>query len=196
MSIMAHRVKVLDWSTFRMNLSVTQPYNADFEGDEMNLHVPQSLTAKAEAMENMMSHKNIVSAQSNRPVMGIVQDSLLGAAILTRRDTFLNKEQFMNLLFWIDEWDGVMPVPAITKPDPTKRGKFTPLWTGKQVMSMFLPNINSKTRSTQHPKDGEKWPQHIAPMVCTALDHTHCFLLLLCLVYTGCFFFLKDTIFC
>lgn len=41
MSIMGHRVKVLDWSTFRMNLSVTSPYNADFDGDEMNLHVPQ-----------------------------------------------------------------------------------------------------------------------------------------------------------
>lgn len=46
MSIMCHRVKVLDWSTFRLNLAVTSPYNADFDGDEMNLHVPQSLTAR------------------------------------------------------------------------------------------------------------------------------------------------------
>ena len=47
MSIMGHRVKVLDWSTFRMNLSVTSPYNADFDGDEMNLHVPQVCSSEA-----------------------------------------------------------------------------------------------------------------------------------------------------
>lgn len=88
MSIMAHRAKVLDWSTFRLNLSVTSPYNADFDGDEMNLHAPQTLLAKAEAVEMMMVHKLIVSPQSNKPVMGIVQDSLLGSAKMTRRGTF------------------------------------------------------------------------------------------------------------
>ena len=41
MSIMGHRVRVLDYSTFRLNLSCTTPYNADFDGDEMNIHVPQ-----------------------------------------------------------------------------------------------------------------------------------------------------------
>lgn len=53
-SIMGHRVKVLDWSTFRLNLSVTTPYNADFDGDEMNLHLPQTLNARAEAEQLMM----------------------------------------------------------------------------------------------------------------------------------------------
>jgi len=52
---MGHRVKVLDWSTFRLNLSCTSPYNADFDGDEMNLHVPQFLPARAEAEELMLS---------------------------------------------------------------------------------------------------------------------------------------------
>ena len=78
MSIMGHRVKVLDYSTFRLNLSCTSPYNADFDGDEMNLHVPQSMTARAEVMQMMMVPRVIVSGQSNKPVMGIVQDSLLG----------------------------------------------------------------------------------------------------------------------
>jgi len=40
MSIMGHRIKILPYSTFRLNLSVTKPYNADFDGDEMNMHVP------------------------------------------------------------------------------------------------------------------------------------------------------------
>ena len=92
MSIMGHRVRVLPWSTFRLNLSVTTPYNADFDGDEMNMHVPQSLTARAEAETMMMVNKVIVSPQSNRPVMGIVQDALLSASLMTRRDVFIGKE--------------------------------------------------------------------------------------------------------
>ena len=56
---------------------MTSPYNADFDGDEMNLHVPQTHQARAEVNELMMVHKNIVSAQSNRPVMGIIQDTLM-----------------------------------------------------------------------------------------------------------------------
>ena len=45
MSMMAHRVKVMKGNTFRLNVSVTPPYNADFDGDEMNMHVPQSINA-------------------------------------------------------------------------------------------------------------------------------------------------------
>jgi DNA-directed RNA polymerase II subunit RPB1 len=63
MSIMGHRAKILDWSTFRLNLSVTTPYNADFDGDEMNLHVPQSITARADAQELMMVPRNIITPQ-------------------------------------------------------------------------------------------------------------------------------------
>ena len=53
MSIMGHRVKVLPFSTFRLNLSVSTPYNADFDGDEMNIHVPQSYESMAETKEIM-----------------------------------------------------------------------------------------------------------------------------------------------
>lgn len=66
-------VQVLDFSTFRLNLSVTTPYNADFDGDEMNLHLPQTLTARAEAEQICLVPRNIVSPQANQPVMGIVQ---------------------------------------------------------------------------------------------------------------------------
>jgi DNA-directed RNA polymerase II subunit RPB1 len=47
MSIMGHRVRIMPYSTFRMNISVTPPYNADFDGDEMNMHLPQSLETRA-----------------------------------------------------------------------------------------------------------------------------------------------------
>lgn len=91
MSIMGHRIKIMPYSTFRLNLSVTSPYNADFDGDEMNMHVPQSFEARAEVLELMMVPKCIVSPQANKPVMGIVQDTLLGCRKITKRDTFIEK---------------------------------------------------------------------------------------------------------
>ncbi len=73
MSMMGHRVKVLPWSTFRMNLSDTSPYNADFDGDEMNLHVPQSMETRAEIMNIHLTPRQIITPQANKPCMGIVQ---------------------------------------------------------------------------------------------------------------------------
>lgn len=98
MSIMGHRIKIMPYSTFRLNLSVTSPYNADFDGDEMNMHVPQSFETRAEVLELMMVPKCIVSPQSNRPVMGIVQDTLLGCRKITKRDTLISKVRVRDAL--------------------------------------------------------------------------------------------------
>ena len=77
MSMMAHRVKVMKGNTFRLNVSVTPPYNADFDGDEMNMHVPQSLASMCELI-NIASVKNqIISPRENKPIITIVQDTLL-----------------------------------------------------------------------------------------------------------------------
>ncbi|KAK4764009.1 hypothetical protein SAY87_013447 [Trapa incisa] len=143
MSIMGHRIKIMPYSTFRLNLSVTSPYNADFDGDEMNMHVPQSSETRAEVMELMMVPRCIVSPQSNRPVMGIVQDSLLGCRKITKRDTFIEKDVFMNILMWWEDFDGYVPPPAILKPRP--------LWTGKQVFNLIIPKqINLMRTSAWH----------------------------------------------
>lgn len=99
MSIMGHRIRIMPYSTFRLNLSVTSPYNADFDGDEMNMHVPQSFETRAEVLELMMVPKCVVSPQSNRPVIGIVQDTLLGCRKVTKRDTFIEKVRFVMLFF-------------------------------------------------------------------------------------------------
>ncbi|KAJ9094550.1 DNA-directed RNA polymerase II subunit rpb1, partial [Naganishia cerealis] len=131
MSMMCHRVKVMPYSTFRLNLSVTSPYNADFDGDEMNLHVPQSPETRAELSEICAVPLQIVSPQSNKPVMGIVQDTLCGVRKMTLRDIFIEYDQVMNMLYWIPDWDGVIPPPAVIKPKP--------LWTGKQLLSMAIP---------------------------------------------------------
>ena len=139
MSIMGHRVRIMPYSTFRLNLSVTPPYNADFDGDEMNMHLPQSYETRAEVKELMMVPKMIVSPQANKPVMAIVQDTLLGCRLITKRDTFITKDVFMNIIMWLEDWDGKVPKPAILKPQP--------LWTGKQVFSMMLPKVNLKRTS-------------------------------------------------
>ncbi|KAH8883867.1 beta and beta-prime subunits of DNA dependent RNA-polymerase [Thozetella sp. PMI_491] len=144
-SMMGHRVRVMPYSTFRLNLSVTSPYNADFDGDEMNLHVPQTEETRAEIRELCMVPLNIVSPQRNGPLMGIVQDTLAGVYKLCRRDVFLNKEQVMNMMMWVPEWDGIIPLPAIFKPRPR--------WTGKQIISMVIPKIISLEK-----KGGEEAP--------------------------------------
>lgn len=132
MSMMGHRVKVMTGSTFRLNLSATTPYNADFDGDEMNLHVPCSLEAKAEVKELMMVPSNIVSPQSNKPVMGVVQDALLACRLLSTRDEFLTKEDFTNLMLHVGATS--LPPPAILKPQA--------LWSGKQLFNLIFPKIH------------------------------------------------------
>lgn len=143
-SMMGHRVRVMPYSTFRLNLSVTSPYNADFDGDEMNLHVPQTEETRAEVSQLCMVPLNIVSPQRNGPLMGIVQDTLAGVYKMCRRDVFLSKEQIMNILLWVPDWDGVIPQPAIFKPRPR--------WTGKQLASMFIP----KTVNLHMPNDAHE----------------------------------------
>ncbi|KAK9843436.1 hypothetical protein WJX81_002541 [Elliptochloris bilobata] len=147
MSMMGHRVRLLPYSTFRLNLSVTSPYNADFDGDEMNMHVPQTPETRAEVQEIMMVPRNIVSPQANKPVIGIVQDTLLGCRLITKRDTFIERDLFMNILMWLEDWDGRVPQPALLKPRP--------LWTGKQVFSLILPRVNVRRQAAWY-KDGEQ----------------------------------------
>ena len=128
MSIMAHYVKVLPYSTFRMNLSCTTPYNADFDGDEMNIHVPQTVEARAEA-ENIMAVKyQIVSPQSNRPVMSVIQDTMVGAYLLSADTVRLTEYEMMHCVNSMPGWD--------------ERFKKQEVYTGKDLISYTLPRIN------------------------------------------------------
>ena len=83
------------------------------------------------------------SVFSVQPVIGLVQDSLLACKLFSQRDTFLTKDEVMNILMWVDSFDGNIPVPAILKPKP--------LWTGKQIFSMILPKITLRAKSGHHP---------------------------------------------
>lgn len=118
-----------------MNLSVTSPYNADFDGDEMNLHLPQSLETQAEIAEIAMVPRQLITPQANKPVMGIVQDTLCAVRMMTKRDVFIDLARLMDLLMYYPNWDGKIPQPAILKPKP--------LWTGKQMFSLIIPGNNN-----------------------------------------------------
>jgi DNA-directed RNA polymerase II subunit RPB1 len=99
MSMMSHFVKVLHkGSTFRLNVAVTKPYNADFDGDEMNLHGPQDDESSAELRLLAAVRRQIISPASNKSIIGIFQDSLLGSFRFTRPDIKFDTRTAMNLL--------------------------------------------------------------------------------------------------
>jgi len=94
---MAHRVKVLEGRTLRFNECVCAPYNADFDGDEMNLHVPQTEEARAEARELLGVACNLATPKSGEILVAATQDFLTASFLLTSKDTFLSKPQICLL---------------------------------------------------------------------------------------------------
>jgi len=130
MSIMAHIVKVLPGKTFRLNLTVCPPYNADFDGDEMNLHVPQTEEARAEAKVLMLVQTQVLSPRYGGPIIGGLQDYISGAYLLTSKATLLRKEEVVDIL-GATKYEGEIPEPVILSPKER--------WTGKQLISLFLP---------------------------------------------------------
>lgn len=130
MSIMAHYVRVLPYKTFRLHLCVCPPYNADFDGDEMNLHIPQSEEARTEALLLMQVQDQILSPRFGGPIIGAIRDFITAAYFFTRRSNYLTKAE-VNRLMMATGYDGQLPKPKIKEPQP--------LWTGKQIFSLFLP---------------------------------------------------------
>ena len=151
MSMMAHKVRVMDYSTFRLNVSVTTPYNADFDGDEMNMHVPQSIQTSLE-LENLAAvTTQIITPAQNKPIISIVQDTLLGSYLLTNGDLYLNQKQVYDLMLATD-FEGNIPKKdtqsKIHKKDNFPKHKYDnneALWTGQQMFSMVMPGISYKT---------------------------------------------------
>lgn len=125
MSMMCHAVKVLDGKTFRMNVAVCNPYNADFDGDEMNLHIPQTEEARAEAEILMSVPTQLISPAYGLSVMGCVQDAVTGNYILTS-GIKIPRGEAISLLYSI----GVDDFTRLRKSE----------LDGKEVFSAILPN--------------------------------------------------------
>jgi len=128
MSIMAHIAKILPYRTFRLHLTVCPPYNADFDGDEMNLHVVQNSEAAAEAKSLMLVENQIISPRYGAPIIGFGKDYITSAFILTREDDAIEKELFFNLVSVYDE---------LSKIDLLKKRR--KYYSGRTLFSLLLP---------------------------------------------------------
>ncbi len=134
MSIMAHRVKVMEGRTFRLNPAVCPPYNADFDGDEMNMHVPQTEEARAEATILIAVQENILSPRFGGPIIGGIHDHVSGIFMLTHDMRWFKKEEALYLL----RYTGIERMP-----EPGKVEDGVEYWSNKQVFSVILPeNLN------------------------------------------------------
>ena len=129
MSMMAHSVRVMPWKTFRLNLCVCPPYNADFDGDEMNLHVLQSDEARAEALILMKVQEHILSPRFGGPVIGAIHDHITGCFLLTHRDSKFTRGETLFMLSRVKHRE---------VPDPIEVNGVK-YWTGKQLFSLVLP---------------------------------------------------------
>ncbi len=125
MSMMCHKVKVLPGKTFRLNPAVCNPYNADFDGDEMNLHIPQTEEARSEAKILMLVETQIISPRYGLSVVGCIHDAITGNYLLTK-ELVLSRSEAVDLLFATGHTD-LSTLPNKDKID------------GKEVFSALLP---------------------------------------------------------
>ncbi|KAA8914558.1 hypothetical protein FN846DRAFT_926797 [Sphaerosporella brunnea] len=162
-SIMGHKARVLQKErTIRMHYANCNTYNADFDGDEMNMHLPQNAAAQAEAREIAATNLQYLVGTSGKPLRGLIQDHLVMAVWLTARDTLFTREEYQQLLY-----SGLLPEqgnsgsmrvktipPAVMKPRQ--------LWTGKQVVTSILENIKPQhfdglTLFSKSKVPGDRW---------------------------------------
>lgn len=141
-SIMGHRVRVLPGEkTIRMHYANCNTYNADFDGDEMNMHFPQNEIARAEALQLADTDHQYISGTAGKPLRGLIQDHLSVSVALCNRDTFFDRAAYQQLIYSalrpesghvLGERLELVP-PAVLKPIAR--------WTGKQVITTILKNI-------------------------------------------------------
>jgi DNA-directed RNA polymerase II subunit RPB1 len=146
MSMMAHKVRVkkAGIDTFSMNVAVTKPYNADFDGDEMNMHMPQNDEAEMELKYLAAIRNQIISPANNKSIIGIFQDSLLGSHLFTRSNVTFTRKQAMNLLNKCSNFD-----PHIFQNDKQT-------FTSFEVLSTILPPLTIKYKTNLY-KDSESY---------------------------------------
>ena len=145
MSMMSHRVRVLPNKTFRLNPAVCAPYNADFDGDEMNLHIPQTEEARAEAIVLMQVKTQLISPRYGLSIIGCIQDAVSGCYLLTKALSF-TREEAIELLLAARETD------LSSLPNKQKV-------SGKEIFSVLLPsdfNFHGKARGYKGDPEEDK----------------------------------------
>eukprot|EP00873_Tetraselmis_striata_P042277 jgi/Tetstr1/462541/TSEL_007530.t2 len=140
--LMAHRARVLKGErTIRMHYANCSTFNADFDGDEINLHLPQDHLGRAEGYHIVHSDHQFIVPTDGKPIRGLIQDHIIAAVLITKRDTFYTRAEYQQLVYAACAMisahqpggaDIVFLPPAIHKPRP--------LWTGKQIITTLLLN--------------------------------------------------------
>ncbi|MEF8814670.1 MAG: DNA-directed RNA polymerase subunit A' [Halovenus sp.] len=138
MSIMAHEVVVMPYKTFRLNTTVCPPYNADFDGDEMNMHALQNEEARAEARVLMRVQEQMLSPRFGENILGAIQDHVTGTYLLTNTNPQFNETQALDLLRTtrIDE----LPEPDGVRASAGSSDDGEAYWTGRTLFSELLPD--------------------------------------------------------
>ena len=139
--ILAHCARVLPGQrTIRMHYANCSTFNADFDGDEINLHFPQDHQARAEAYQIVKAEEQFYAPTDGKPLRGLIQDHICSAVLLTCKDRFYNKEGFSQIVYasLVELCDSEnlsikLPPPTIHKP---RR-----LWTGKDVIRTILDHV-------------------------------------------------------
>ncbi|XP_063046574.1 DNA-directed RNA polymerase I subunit RPA1 [Engraulis encrasicolus] len=136
-SIQAHTARILPGEkVLRLHYANCKAYNADFDGDEMNAHFPQSELSRAEAYTLVSTNQQYLVPKDGKPLAGLIQDHMVSGTSMTIRGCFFTRDQYTALVYrgLTDKVGRVKLLhPAILKP--------WPLWTGKQVVSTLLLNI-------------------------------------------------------
>ena len=141
MSMMCHIVKIMKkGDTFRMNVGDTKPYNADFDGDEMNMHMPQGVLAETELKHLAAIPYQMISPAGNSPIIGIYQDSMLGSYRFSRKNLNFDRRDAMNLLMMFKEVD------------PTKFENKQTI-SNFDILSQILPAISLKFKTKLFDED-------------------------------------------
>ncbi|KAH8830398.1 hypothetical protein DL96DRAFT_1495292 [Flagelloscypha sp. PMI_526] len=156
-SMMCHFAKVLPGEkTIRMHYANCNSYNADFDGDEMNIHFPQNEVARAEAEMIANTSNQYLVPTSGNPLRGLIQDHVVAGVWMTCQETFFEREEYFQLLYGALRPEKEEQLGARLRTLPPAIWKPKALWTGKQLISTVLLNItpshceglnlNSKTK--------------------------------------------------
>lgn len=140
LSIQAHKSRVMKGvRVLRMPYANCKAYNADFDGDEMNLHFPQNLLAQSECQSLVTTHNQYLTPKDGAPLAGLVQDCVVAGVTLSVRGSIFEREDYIQLVN-VAMQDFNFPIkiqpPAIMKPKQ--------FWTGKQIISTIIQNIVPK----------------------------------------------------
>lgn len=152
-SMIAQNIRIIPGKTIRLNLATTKTFNADFDGDEMNLHCPATPEAEAELRTLSSVQNNIVSVQSGKANIVIVQDSLLAAYLMTFRKDPVSKDDYFQLCMSLRDIS-VSSILERTEAYQKKTG--ISHYTGKMLFSLLFPlDFFFKGKNNADPDDPE-----------------------------------------